>query len=80
MYYSDCGKYPETLDNLITPDPACTNWGPEPYLKKTELNDSWGTPFTYSVEGGNFTVKSLGADRKEGGDKYNKDISSEDIQ
>jgi len=80
MYYTDCGKYPESLDNMITADPACTNWGPEPYLKKSEILDSWGTPFVYSVEGNNYLLKSLGADRKEGGDKYDKDISSEDIQ
>lgn len=79
MYYTDCGRYPESLENLTKADPACTNWGPEPYLKKLPA-DPWGTPFSYSVEGNNFVVKSLGADRKEGGDGYNKDISSEDLQ
>jgi general secretion pathway protein G len=80
MYYTDCGKYPESLDNMVTADASCTNWGPEPYLKKSEAQDSWGTPFSYSVDGSNYVLKSLGADRKEGGDKFNKDISSEDIQ
>lgn len=80
MYYADCGKYPESLENMVTQDPNCANWGPEPYLKKNELEDSWQTPFIYSIEGNNYMIKSLGADRKEGGDKYNKDITSEDIQ
>jgi general secretion pathway protein G len=79
MYYTDCGKYPAALDGLSAADSACTNWGPEPYLKKVPV-DPWGTPFQYSVEGNTFVIKSLGADRKEGGDGYNKDISSEDVQ
>jgi general secretion pathway protein G len=79
MYYTDCGKYPASLDGLSTADSNCTNWGPEPYLKKVPV-DPWGTPFQYTVEGNSFVIKSLGADRKEGGDGYNKDISSEDVQ
>jgi general secretion pathway protein G len=80
MYYQDCGKYPESLDGLVTADASCSNWGPEPYLKKTELVDAWKVEFTYSVDNGNFVLKSLGADHKEGGDGYNKDISSDDLQ
>lgn len=79
MYYTDCGKYPESLDGLVKADANCTNWGPEAYMKKLP-NDPWGTPFSYSVEGNSFVIKSMGSDRKEGGDGYAKDISSEDIQ
>jgi len=79
MYYTDCGKYPESLDGLVKADAACANWGPEAY-RKSVPTDPWGTPFAYSVEGGSFIIKSLGKDKKEGGDGYGKDISSEDMQ
>lgn len=77
MYYTDCGKFPESLENLVTADAACSNWGPEAYLKKLP-KDAWGTDLGYSVEGNNFHLKSLGADRREGGDGYAKDILSDD--
>ena len=79
MYYTDCGKFPESIEGLTTQDSSCSNWGPEAYLKKAP-KDAWGTAFVYSVEGSSFILKSLGADRREGGDGNNKDISSEDIQ
>ncbi len=78
-YYTDCGKYPESLEGLVKPDASCANWGPEPY-RKSIPNDPWGTPFQYSVEGTSFVIKSFGKDKKEGGDGYGKDISSEDMQ
>lgn len=79
LYYTDCGKYPAALENLVTADGSCSNWGPEAYVKSMP-RDAWGTEFTYSIDGNNFVVKSLGADRREGGDGYNKDITSEDLQ
>jgi general secretion pathway protein G len=79
MYYTDCGKFPESLDALITADASCSNWGPEPYTKKLP-KDAWQREFQYSAEGAGFVIKSLGADGKEGGDGNSKDISSEDIQ
>ena len=79
MYYADCGKFPESLENLVSADAGCPNWGPEPYTKKLP-KDGWQNEFQYSVEGSSFNLKSMGADKKEGGDGLNKDISSEDIQ
>ena len=79
MYYTDCGKYPETLEGLTAQDASCSNWGPEVYLKKPP-KDAWATDMVYAVEGSSFVLKSLGADRREGGDGNNKDISSEDLQ
>ena len=79
MYYTDCGKFPASLDGLTTADSACSNWGPEAYMKKAP-KDSWENAFEYSVEGSNFILKSLGSDKREGGDGYAGDLSSEDIQ
>ena len=73
MYYNDCGKYPQSLDNLVTQDPACANWGPEPYLRKAPL-DPWGNPFSYELNGTDFTLKSLGKDGREGGSGAAADI------
>ena len=40
LYYTDCGKYPTSMDGLIKADPECSNWGPEPYMKKPP-KDAW---------------------------------------
>lgn len=79
MYYTDCGKYPESLEGLTTADAGCANWGPEAYMKKIPA-DKWGTAFEYGVEGSSFVLRSLGSDRREGGDGNAKDISSEELQ
>lgn len=80
LYNNDCNKWPESLDSLVTEDTTCGNWGPEPYLKKKELEDGWARAFQYGVEGNSFLLKSLGADGREGGDKYDKDITQDDLQ
>lgn len=77
-YYTDCGKYPKGLESLTAADSECSNWGPEPYLKKAP-KDAWNHDFVYEVNNGNVTLKSFGKDGREGGDGYNKDISSEDL-
>lgn len=78
MFYTDCGFYPQSLDGLVDPDPNCKNWGPEAYMKKNQLKDPWRTDYIYTVEGSSYVLKSLGADRKEGGSGNDADISSED--
>lgn len=78
LYYTDCGKYPSSLEGLVKADADCSNWGPEAYIKKAP-KDSWGTDFAYEIEGNNFVIKSLGADRREGGDGYDKDLTSEEL-
>jgi general secretion pathway protein G len=78
MYYTDCGKYPGSLDALLEKD-DCNNWGPESYLKsKKDLQDPWNTEIQYSISGSSFEIKSLGADRREGGEGNNRDISNID--
>jgi general secretion pathway protein G len=79
LYYTDCGKFPSSLEGLIKADPECPNWGPEPYLKKAP-KDAWNRDFVYSLEGNQYTIRSLGSDGREGGDGYAKDISSDDVQ
>ncbi len=74
MYYTDCGKFPETLESLKKADAACTNWGPKPYYEKN-LKDPFGNEFSYAVDGGEYTLKSFGKDGREGGSEYNADIT-----
>ncbi len=77
IYYSDCSKMPQSLKNLIESpgDEECADWGPEPYVKKDLLKDAWNTDFIYESDGSTFTLKSLGKDKREGGSKFDKDIS-----
>lgn len=77
MYYNDCGKMPEALGNLVQPDAACSSWGPEPYRKEKEIIDPWGSPFVYELNGADYTLKSLGRDKREGGSGYDADIPYE---
>lgn len=71
LYYTDCAKYPASLENLVTADSNCSNWGPEPYLKRIP-KDAWDKEFSYEVENGNFHVKSSGG-------KSGKEINSDDV-
>lgn len=75
LYNTDCNKYPDTLDQLLKPDPEC---GGEAYIKKP-IKDAWGKDFIYTKTDGSYTLKSLGKDGRENGDGYNKDITSDDV-
>lgn len=78
MYYTDCGKFPTSLEGLSKADADCSNWGPEPYMK-TLPKDGWKQDFVYEIDGNNYILKSLGSDKREGGDGYAKDITSEEL-
>jgi len=80
LYYTDCGFYPtadDGLDALLNASDACSDWGPEPYIKKLP-KDPWGSELVYDSDGSTFTLVSLGGNRKEGGKGADADISSED--
>lgn len=80
MYYTDCGRYPKSLEGLTKKD-DCSNWGPEVYykVKGGEIKDPWGNEYLYELNGAEFTLKSLGRDGAEGGSGYDEDISSDDL-
>ncbi len=80
MFYLDCNSYPTTdegFEALVDAPPSCTSWGPEPYLKNVP-KDPWGSNYVYESNGGNFTITSLGKDRRIGGEGYDADISSDE--
>lgn len=78
MFYTDCNFYPKSLQSLVTADSDCANWGPDPYLKKMP-KDPWGSTLVYELDNGSYVLKSLGADRREGGSGAAADISSDNM-
>ena len=83
-YNLACNGYPTTdqgLDALITkPASGCDNWGPEPYLKKGQKVDPWKKEFIYESDGSTFELKSLGEDKKEGGEGNAKDLLYSELE
>ncbi len=79
MYYNDCGKNPDSLDNVIKPDANCNNWDPGTY-SRLKPRDPWNNPLVYQNEGNDFILRSLGKDGKEGGSGFNADIDAGSIQ
>ena len=81
-YQLDTGSYPPPsagLSALVQAPPNVENWA-GPYLKTRKVPlDPWGHPYLYQLDpNGNYIIKSLGADNREGGDGKNADISSAD--
>lgn len=81
MFYTECGFYPATeqgLGALVEAPSNCSNWGPDPYLKKTP-KDPWGQNFIYELQNGRPFLASLGEDQREGGTGLAADITSEEL-
>ena len=65
MYEVDNGKFPGSLQNLLTSSGE-SNWN-GPYLKDGRLPaDAWGATIQYSVSGNAYTLKSSGSDGQMG--------------
>lgn len=86
-YKRECNFYPTTdqgLQALIqapTVEPLCKNYLPEGYLKDKRVpKDSWDSEYIYESDGRKFVLKSFGADKKEGGEGNDKDLSSDDLE
>ena len=75
------GRYPtsgEGLDALVTQPSGADRWN-GPYVKKREsLMDPWGEPYGYRAPGrhGAFDLFSLGADKAEGGEGEDRDLTN----
>ena len=83
-YLFDCENYPSEEQGLnalwekpiLSPVPS--GWD-GPYVTKKPGNDPWGNEYEFTVPGPNglpFGIRSFGADKMEGGEGDNKDISS----
>ncbi|TAG49428.1 MAG: type II secretion system protein GspG [Betaproteobacteria bacterium] len=79
LFKLEIGRHPtsqEGLDALLKNPGGIANWN-GPYTKKKEMKDPWLTDYKYTTPGANgqpFELKSLGADRQEGGEGVNADI------
>lgn len=85
-YYLDCGTYPTEVQGLkalwekptLAPVPARWNG---PYLNRQVPLDPWGNEYIYRNPGERnlpFSISSLGADGRVGGEGVNADIHSWD--
>ncbi|VAV90534.1 hypothetical protein MNBD_ALPHA06-2216 [hydrothermal vent metagenome] len=74
----DTGYYPNTsngLEALVSAPPDASGWN-GPYVKRVP-NDPWREPYVYELTGSNqFTIRTLGADKKAGGEGENEDYVS----
>lgn len=81
LYKLDTGQYPDGRQGLVALVQRPGNlpsWN-GPYLKKDRVPlDPWGQPYFYVYPGkhGAFDILSLGADKKEGGQGEDQDVSS----
>ena len=72
-YRLDMGQYPDTLDGLMRNNSGRASWN-GPYLRGEVPKDPWGNDYVYSTDGRTFSLKSYGADGREGGDGNDADI------
>jgi general secretion pathway protein G len=86
MFKMDTGRYPteeEGLLALIEQPTDVEGWAPGGYLESTEIpRDSWKIDFVYQLNpesGKPFVIISYGADGKEGGEGYDADLYSTDV-
>lgn len=71
MFEMENGQYPQSLQGLLS-NPGLQNWD-GPYLKDKKLpEDPWGNPYSYSLSGDSYIIKSGGPPGQ------GKPISSED--
>jgi general secretion pathway protein G len=78
MFALDNGSYPDTSEGfqalLSNPDAdKYPGYPVKPYLKKIP-KDAWRTPFVYMKKGSDLEIISLAADKREGGEEWDKDI------
>lgn len=89
MYKLDNGNYPSTeqgLKALVEPPTSGNlpkNWRKGGYLEKSKVpQDPWKNDFIYTCPGshGDYDLTSLGADGEPGGEDFDKDINSWEIE
>lgn len=78
MFSLDNGSYPDTSEGfqslLSNPDAdKYPGYPVKPYLKKLP-KDAWRTPFVYLKKGSDLEIISYAADKREGGEEWDKDI------
>ncbi|MCP3925977.1 MAG: type II secretion system major pseudopilin GspG [Desulfobacterales bacterium] len=89
MYKLDNGMYPDTeqgLNALVQlPETGVLpkKWNKSGYLTKPVIpNDAWDNKYIYISPGtkGDYDLMSYGADKMQGGEDFNKDITNWDVE
>ena len=78
LYRLEVGRYPPTLEALVTKPSDADRWN-GPYLKKIVVpKDPWGRDYVYRNPGENgpYDLVSLGADGAAGGEGEDRDVVS----
>jgi general secretion pathway protein G len=78
-YAIDNGSAPDRLEDLLQKPGNARNWN-GPYAKPAELKDAYNHDFVYQKPGqhGDYDITSLGADGKDGGEGFDKDLHNWD--
>ncbi len=81
LYRLDVGRYPSTGEGLVSlvERPTGVDRWTGPYVKREEsLIDPWNEPYEYRSPGqhGAYDLFSLGADKAEGGEGEDRDLTS----
>ncbi len=86
MFKLDTGRYPTEemgLLELLEEPPDVYGWAPGGYLETTQVPlDAWRIEFIYQLNpesGKPFVIISYGADGREGGEGYDADLYSTDV-
>lgn len=74
-YQADCGKLPTSLQFMVSDTADCKNWTSNKNAKNL-LKDEWQSEFSYETSANGYNLKSLGKNKKEGGEGPDKDIFS----
>ncbi len=80
-----CGRYPTTDEGLdaIVEKPGsldCPNYDPEGFIAGGKVpKDGFENDYIFESDGYKYVIKSLGDDKKPGGEGVAKDILSDDI-
>jgi len=79
LFSLELGRYPSTdegLQALVKAPDSLADWN-GPYIKAKEVpKDPWGQDYHYRAPGNSaeFDIYSLGADKREGGEKEDQDV------
>ena len=86
MFWLHTGRYPTEemgLFELIEEPPDVYGWAPGGYLETTQVPlDAWRNEYIYQLNpesGKPFVIISYGADGREGGEDYDADLYSTDV-
>ena len=64
---------PPSLESLVSCDRQSGGGSCVPIAEPEDLKDAWGTPLQFQSSGNSYQIKSLGADKREGGEGVNGD-------